>query len=252
MYDVIADFGQARGANTASILTNESEMARRYGRTILIRRNILEHPEIINNIVKPYLGVLDSASAAQFRPEGRFYYTLWHEIGHYLGVDRDKEGRELDSVLLDASSLLEEMKADLVSLYVAKNLRERGYYDEQKLRAVYAAGIARVLQVVRPRRVQPYPTMQLMQWNYFMEKGLLSFDRQKIVLRVNGERFHDTVAALLREVLAIQYAGDKATAEQFIQKYSQWDKNIHEAIAEKIKKNQRYRFSLVRYAALGE
>lgn len=252
VYDVIADFGQSRGANTASILPNESEMTRRYGRTILIRRNILENPDIINNIVKPYLSVLDEVSAAQFRPEGRFYYTLWHEIGHYLGVDRDKNGNDLDSVLLDASSLLEEMKADLASLYVAKTLKERGYYDEQKLKAVYAAGIVRVLQVVQPKRVQPYPTMQLMQWNYFMEKGLLSFERQKKTLHIHGERFHDTVSALLGEVLAIQYAGDKAAAEQFIQKYSQWDKDVHEAVAEKIKKSQRFRFSLVRYAALGE
>ena len=31
VYDVIADFGQARGGNTATILPNESYLARRYG-----------------------------------------------------------------------------------------------------------------------------------------------------------------------------------------------------------------------------
>ncbi|MBV9959932.1 MAG: NUDIX hydrolase, partial [Acidobacteria bacterium] len=41
VYDVIADFGQARGGNTASILPNESYLARRYGRTILLRSNIM-------------------------------------------------------------------------------------------------------------------------------------------------------------------------------------------------------------------
>ena len=35
---MIADFGQARGGNTATILPNESYLARRYGRTILLAR----------------------------------------------------------------------------------------------------------------------------------------------------------------------------------------------------------------------
>ncbi|MGH9880247.1 MAG: NUDIX hydrolase, partial [Pyrinomonadaceae bacterium] len=41
VYDVVADFGQARGGNTATILPNESYLARRYGRTILLRANIM-------------------------------------------------------------------------------------------------------------------------------------------------------------------------------------------------------------------
>jgi hypothetical protein len=37
VYNVIADFCQARGANTATILPNEAYLARQYGRTILMR-----------------------------------------------------------------------------------------------------------------------------------------------------------------------------------------------------------------------
>src|SRR4029453_10347390 len=46
VYDVIADFGQARGGNTATILPNESYLARRYGRTILLRANIMRDTSI--------------------------------------------------------------------------------------------------------------------------------------------------------------------------------------------------------------
>src|SRR5258705_9115036 len=46
VYDVVADFGQARGGNTATILPNESYLARRYGRTILLRANIMRDPSI--------------------------------------------------------------------------------------------------------------------------------------------------------------------------------------------------------------
>jgi hypothetical protein len=251
VYDVIADFGQARGSNTASILPNEPDLARRYGRRILMRRNILEHPEINAHIVRPYLAALDPAHAADYRPDGRFYYTLWHEIGHYLGVDRDKAGRDLDTALEDASALLEEMKADLVSLFVVKALAERGFYDEARKRAVYMAGILRTLQDVRPRRDQPYRTMQLMQMNYFLEKGLLSWSPAKGVLTIHYDRYHEVVTSLLREVLAVQHAGDKAAADRFIDASSRWEKDLHEALAEKIRKKQRYRYNLMRYAALG-
>src|ERR1019366_8581517 len=46
IYDVIAEFGDERGGNPAPILPNESSPPRRYGRRIMIRSNILRHPEI--------------------------------------------------------------------------------------------------------------------------------------------------------------------------------------------------------------
>src|SRR5687767_15202304 len=47
VYDVVADFGQSRGGNTATILPNESYLARRYGRTILLRANIMRDTSIL-------------------------------------------------------------------------------------------------------------------------------------------------------------------------------------------------------------
>jgi hypothetical protein len=144
------------------------------------------------------------------------------------------------------------MKADLVSLFAARGLRERGYYDDARLRQVYAAGIRRTLQNVRPRRDQPYQTMQLMQMNYFLEKGLLDWDRGQQALVIRYERYHDTVASLLREVLALQHAGDKDASDRFIERYTAWSPELHEPLAEKMRAATPYRFRIVRYAALGE
>ncbi|MFN3389861.1 MAG: hypothetical protein ACK40O_13140, partial [Allosphingosinicella sp.] len=49
VYDVVADFGQSRGGNTATILPNEAYLARRYGRTILLRANIMRSPQIFSS-----------------------------------------------------------------------------------------------------------------------------------------------------------------------------------------------------------
>ncbi|MEP6743056.1 MAG: zincin-like metallopeptidase domain-containing protein [bacterium] len=252
VYDVVADFGQARGGNTATILPNESYLARRYGRTILLRANIMRDQSIFASTSNTLAAAVGQEQAKDLTNEGNFYRTLWHEVGHYLGVDRTRDDRDLDDALQEDSSALEEMKADLVSLFVAEALRKQGYYTDAQLRSVYAGGILRVLQNNKPRRDQPYNTMQLMQWNFFLENGLLTFDQSSHTLRIHYDKYHSVVGNLLAKVLEVQYGGDKAAANRFIDQYTSWDENSHGVVAKNIRDAQRYRFRVFKYAALGE
>lgn len=252
VYDVVADFGQSRGGNTATILPNESYLGRRYGRTILLRANIMRDTSIFEGTSKMFAAAVGEEQAKALTPDGNFYRTLWHEVGHYLGVDKTGDGRELDEALQDNANTMEEMKADLVSLFVAQALHKQGYYTDAQFRSVYAGGILRVLQNNRPRRDQPYQTMQLMQWNFYLENGLLSFDPATKTLRINYNKYHEVVGKMLERVLAVQYAGNKAESDKFIDQYTTWDENLHGAIAANIRAQQRYRFRVFKYAALGE
>ncbi|HEX3251280.1 MAG TPA: zincin-like metallopeptidase domain-containing protein [Pyrinomonadaceae bacterium] len=252
VYDVVADFGQSRGGNTATILPNESYLARRYGRTILLRANIMRDPGIFESTSRTLAAAIGEQQAKDLTPDGNFYRTLWHEVGHYLGVDRTRDGRDLDEALQDNSNALEEMKADLVSLFVAEALHKQGYYTDAQLRSVYAGGILRVLQNNRPRRDQPYNTMQLMQWNFYLENGLLSFDPATKTLHINYDKYHEVIGKMLEKTLAVQYEGDKAASDKFIDQYTKWDENLHGVIAANIRAQQRYRFRVFKYAALGE
>jgi hypothetical protein len=252
VYDVVADFGQTRGGNTATILPNESYLARRYGRTILLRANIMRDPNIFQSTSGTLAAAVGEEQAKALTSEGNFYRTLWHEVGHYLGVDRTKDNHDLDDALQEDSSVLEEMKADLVSLFVAEALRKQGYYTDAQLKSVYAGGILRVLQNNKPRRDQPYNTMQLMQWNFFMENGLLTFAPSSKTLRIHYDKYHEVVGKMLAKTLEIQYQGDKTAADRFIEQYTTWDENLHGAIAKNIRDSQRYRFRLFKYAALGD
>jgi len=252
VYDVVADFGQSRGGNTATILPNESYLARRYGRTILLRTNIMRDQNIFQGTSGNLQAAIGPEQAKELTNDGNFYRTLWHEIGHYLGVDRTKDNRDLDEALLDNASAMEEMKADLVALFAVPALRKQGYYTDAQARSVYAGGILRVLQNNKPRRDQPYNTMQLMQWNFFLESGLLTFDRSSGRMRVHYEKYHDTVKKLLTKVLDVQHQGDKAASDRFIDQYTNWDESLHGVIAKNIRDQQKYRFRVFKYAALGE
>ena len=126
---------------------------------------------------------------------------------------------------------------------------ERNLSDAQ-LRGIYASGIRRVLQKNRPRREQPYQTMQLIQWNWFMEHGVLRFENGR--LRIDYRRYPAAVTSLLRETLAIQRAGDRARANAFVEQWTTWRPDLHEVIATRMRNSERTRFSLVTYEALSQ
>lgn len=252
VYEVIADFGQARGGNTASILPNDALHASRYGRTILLRDNIMRHPANTGQSAQIWRAAIVAAQQDDLVAQGGVQRTLWHEIGHYLGVDRSSDGRSLDLALQDSASLLEELKADLVSLHAIPQLQASGYYDAAAAQAVYASGVLRVLQRNQPRRDQPYNTMQLMQWNWFLERGVLAFDPATARMRIDYARYPEAVRALLAEVLALQAAGDRARAEAFVTRWTKWDPKLHEVVALAIREALPYRYTLYRYRALGE
>lgn len=248
VYNIVADFGQSRGTNTATILPNEAYLARQYGRTILMRGNILLNEEIFAETHRAFAAAVIDSQGNDLTPEGGFYRTLWHEIGHYLGVDQTADGRDLDVALEDTADLLEEMKADLVSLTAARILNERGRLTDAQLRGIYASGIRRVLQKNRPRREQPYQTMQLIQWNWYLDRGLLRFENGR--LRIDYRRHPEAVTSLLREVLAIQRNGDRPAANAFVERWTQWRPDVHEVIATRMRESERTRFNLVTYEAV--
>jgi hypothetical protein len=246
VYDVIADFGQARGINTATILPNDALFSRRYGRTILLRANIMKNPVLFAADERVWRAATVDAHANDLAPEGNFLRTLWHEIGHYLGPDRDRQGRTLDVALANHADAMEEMKSDLVSLFALHRMKH------PSLRAIQASGIRRTLQNVRPRSDQPYQTMQLVQFNWFMDKGLLRADPQTARLTVDYDRYAEAVDSLLKEVLRLQHAGDAAAVGAFFAQWTGWQPELHEKLAERIRAAQGARFRIVKYAALGE
>ena len=250
VYNVIADFGQARGTNTATILPNEGHLSRQFGRTILIRSNILRNERLYETALSSFTAGTDPIHHSDLDIEGNFYRTLWHEIGHYLGPDQTRDGGDIDAALQESADLYEEMKADLVSLFAAPRLHETGAFTEEQLRSVYASGILRVMRKNQPRRGQAYATMQLMQFNWFMDKGLLRFEDG--ALQIDYEKYPDAVSSLLKEVLAIQHSGDRARANAFVDQWTHWDEDLHVVLAEKMKQAEKYRFRLVTYEALGE
>lgn len=251
VYNILADYGQSRGANTATILPNDADHTRKYGRTILLRYNIMSNPDLFADRQETFQTAVKEAHANDLTLDGPFYRTLWHEVGHYLGVDKTSDGRELNEALSPWGSHYEEMKADLVSAFTSAHLNANGSMDDRTFRSIQAASVLRVLQKNQPRTAQqPYQTMQLMQMNYFLEHGLLSFDEQTARLEIHYDRYNDVISQMLEDVLRIQQQGDAQQAGEFIDKYISWTPALHDKLAKRLRDASRYRFVAVRYKAV--
>jgi hypothetical protein len=252
VYNILADFGQSRGANTATILPNDSAHTRKYGRTILLRYNIMTNPELFESRQEVFGAAVKPEFAADLTLEGPFYRTLWHEVGHYLGVDETASGRDLNEALSPWGSHYEEMKADLLSGYTSAFLHRNGDMDDDLYRSVKAASVLRVLQRNQPRtKEQPYQAMQLMQMNYFLEHGFLGFDEADARLVIHYDRYEEVISSMLKDVLEIQHKGNPQEAKAFIDKYTTWTPEMHERLAERLRGASSYRFVAVKYKALG-
>ncbi len=233
VYDVLADYGQARGANTASVLPNDASVTRKYGRTILIRRNVLRNPAIVASAQRRFRAAVAEAHADDLGDTGNFDRTVWHEVGHYLGPKRTDPsgpggGRDVSVALGNLHNHFEELKADLVSLWLVPRLIELGVMTPERGRAAYAAGVLRTLVSTEPSRESPYQTMQLMQQRWLFDRRVLRFTDGR--LTIDYARYPAAVEAMLTEVLRIQRAGDRAAAEAFVARWAEWDASVQGAI----------------------
>ena len=245
-YDILAAFGGGKTTG-AEILPNDPDLVRKYGRKILIRRNLYTHPDVFSRVEARWKAAIDREHHAELTPEGRYRQVMWHEIGHYLGPTTVANGHSLEDALEDDAAPIEELKAELVSQFAAHKLRELGHLDDEDVRGLAAGAVLASLRPVKPLRSQPYPTLWLMEFNWFLEQGLLVYEEGSLGLR--WERHAEAVTSMLREVLAIQQAGSKRDAAAFIERYSTWG-DRHETLARNMRAAERYRYSRPIYGLL--
>ena len=251
IYDVVADFGQSRGGNTASILPNEAHITRKYGRTILIRRNVITNEVFLDVAQRRFRAAVADAHTDDLGPRGNFDRTVWHEVGHYLGPKTTADGAVVTEALGELHNHIEELKADLVSLWLMPRLVELGVLDEERRRDAYAAGVLRVLVTTRPERSSPYATMELMQQNWLLERRVLRFDPATRRLSIDYSALPAAVEAMLTEVLAIQRAGDREAAEAFVTRWAVWDDDVQGVLGAALDAVSP-RYFMPRYAVLEE
>ena len=154
--------------------------------------------------------------------QGAFDHTLLHEISHALGPKEVRGAQStVNAALKDRYSAIEELKADIVGLYSLAYLQDQGFFDQAMIPQHYASYLAGLFRGLRFGTTSAHGMARLMQLNYLLEHGGVTFDQATGRYRIEMDVIDDAVADLASVVLAVETEGDYGHAGALLDQYGQ-------------------------------
>jgi hypothetical protein len=146
-----------------------------------------------------------------------FANTMFHEVAHGLGIKNTLNGKgTVRQALKEHASALEEGKADILGLYMVRQLLAKGVITEGELADYYTTFLAGIFRSVRFGASSAHGKANMIRFNYFAEKG--AFTRQENGLyRVNVEKMSQAIDSLSELILTLQGNGDYQGVSQLVE-----------------------------------
>lgn len=139
---------------------------------------------------------------------GFFANTMFHEVAHGLGIKNTITGKgTVRQSLKEHASALEEGKADILGLYMVRQLLEKGVITEGKLEEYYTTFMAGIFRSVRFGASSAHGKANMVRFNYFQEKGAFSRNEQGLY-SVNMKKMTAAIDSLSKLILTLQGNGD--------------------------------------------
>jgi hypothetical protein len=205
----------------ADNLPNDPRIHEQKGSKKIFFKNFMDAR--VNYVILPIAKrLLRADEAALASADGYLATTMMHEISHGLGpaFSRTSAGkRDVRESIGPTYSGLEEAKADIVGLYGLKWLVDRGDLPKEKLNGYYASEVAGIFRTVRFGVAEAHGRAEIMEFNFFSERGAISRDAASGRYAIDFNRMPDAVAALAKELLDEEATGDRARAETWFTKY---------------------------------
>lgn len=225
--DLQGDYAQCRGGITTAqnLPNNDKPSVKRgggrrnvYHRQVRMSGDAARQKEILKRLVAPELH-------PYFDREADHLFVIGHENGHSLGP-----GSEYQNAVGGCKHIIEEHKADTVSLAFMPQYVKNGVIDAETLKKIYVSYIVgRMFLSARPHRMLPHRMGELIQFNYLLEHKAVFFD-EKGLLHIDFDRLQPVLLRLLDETIAVQLSGSPAAAEAFVDRYTVWS-DVSERIA---------------------
>ncbi|CAG8669250.1 3473_t:CDS:2, partial [Cetraspora pellucida] len=128
--------------------------------------------------------------------------------------------------LQEYHSAIEETKADLVSLFAAAYLMNKGLMTTQPpLEQLYVTYLALTVRSLIFGHKEAHALGRVIQLNYILSRGGFIFD-DKNKFRVDFDSIQSSIANLTKEILMVQGNGDKERVKEFIDQYGTVGDNV--------------------------
>jgi hypothetical protein len=152
--------------------------------------------------------------------ESFFNHTLMHELAHGLGpgtiVAPDGSKTTVNQALKTLYSPLEECKADVMGLYNNEYLVKNSYMTPEQLTRQYVVFLPGLFRSMRFGLHEAHGKGNLIQYNWFKDKGAFTLDPATERYTVNLEKMGEAAKSLTRELCMIQARGDYDAAQAFV------------------------------------
>ncbi len=217
-YDVLFYAGDCNaGAKTIAInLPNDEQVQLEQGSRRLQLKNAMRAK--FDKILMPIAEVLiaeDQRENINF--DAFFANTMFHEVAHGLGIKKTLDGKgTVRDALKEASSALEEAKADILGLHLVARLTDAGAIPDGRLESNYVTFLGGIFRSVRFGSSSAHGTANLLSFNYLEKAEAFSRDNDTGTYRINKANMRSAVDALSGEILRLQGDGDYGRATRFV------------------------------------
>ena len=208
-YDVVYVAGQANvGGKTIAInLPNDEEVQLRKGTRRLQLKNAIraKFDRILLPIARELI-VADQLPRVTF--DAFFENVMFHEVAHGLGIKNTLDGRgTVRAALKERAGALEEGKADILGLYMIRQLNAQGEMGGESVDDNYVTFLASLFRSVRFGAADAHGRANVVAFNRLQEMG--AFTREASgKYRVDMARMRAGADALSRQILTLQGDGD--------------------------------------------
>jgi hypothetical protein len=219
-YDLVYASGQANtGAKTIAInLPNDEDVQLKKGARRLQLKNAMRFK--FDRIMMPIAGELiaeDQVKNVTF--DSFFENVMFHEVAHGLGIKNTINGRgTVRDALKERYSALEEGKADILGLYMVRQLRERNELSGGRMEDNYVAFLASIFRSVRFGSGDAHGRANIAALNFLERLGAFTREANGRY-RVNYDRMQNAMDALSQTILTLQGTGDYEGVGAFQREY---------------------------------
>jgi hypothetical protein len=205
------------GSKTIAInLPNDERVHTEKGSRKLQLKNSMRYK--FEKILKPISDVLIDESQRQYiKFDAFFENTMFHEVAHGLGIKETINGKgTVRKALKEYYSPVEESKADIIGLYLVKQLAEMGELEDKELMDNYVTFMASIFRSIRFGAASSHGKANMVRFNYFKEKGAFTRDEETGTYKVDFDKMTEAMNSLGEKVLTMQGNGNYEAAKKMI------------------------------------
>ena len=237
-YDVIYYAGHANaGGKTIAInLPNDEQVQLEKGTRRLQLKNAMRAKfDAIMTPISETLIVAEQRKNVTFT--AFFANTMFHEVAHGLGIKNTINGKgTVRQSLKEHASALEEGKADILGLYMIRQLLAKNVITEGALEDYYTTFLAGIFRSVRFGASSAHGKANMVRFNYFAEQGAFTRNEQGLY-KVNVAKMTAAIDSLSELILTLQGNGDYDGVEQLVAKSGVINSSLAEDLASLEKAN---------------